>query len=136
MELSKPGLPQTNPLNALLAGLMIIATAAVLQDFQSRNLFSGQSQPALNEDGCEELVDTNATLSREQVGQVLTIPERESKERIRELLAEPYCRLSNLKLRAGTEAEREAYPLEFDRDTQLVILYEDNEYAGYEFKVK
>jgi hypothetical protein len=48
-------------------------------------------------------------------------------------VSEPYCKLPTLNVRAGVEAEREAYPLEFDPATTLVILYENDEYAGYRF---
>ncbi|MEM8604697.1 MAG: hypothetical protein AAGF24_12790, partial [Cyanobacteria bacterium P01_H01_bin.121] len=92
-----------------------------------------RSPSTLNENACEEIVQTEATLSREQLAQLLTIPERDSKARIRQVVAEPYCTLAGLTVRSGVNAEREAYPLEFDPKTQLVILYENDEYAGYRF---
>ena len=83
---------------------------------------------------CESEITETARLSREQLLKVLAIPERDSKNRIREITQAPYCQLSTLKIRAGVDAEREAYPLEFDPNTTLVILYENDEYAGYRFK--
>jgi hypothetical protein len=126
-------LPQPSPLKSLIAGGMIIATALVLADMQTMRSWMARSRVQVNDKACEEYVQTEATLSREQLAQLLTIPERDSKERVREVVAEPYCRLAALTVRAGVDAEREAYPLEFDPKTQLVILYEDNEYAGYRF---
>ena len=77
---------------------------------------------------------STAQLSREQLLALLAVPERDTKARIREIVAEPYCQLSALNVRAGVKAEREAYPLAFDPNTTLVILYENDEYAGYRFK--
>jgi hypothetical protein len=96
----------------------------------------GRSRNVTNDDDCQEVIQTEAKLSRQQLAEVLIIPERDSKERVRQILAEPYCRLADINVRAGVNAEREAYPLEFDKKTQLVILYEDDEYAGYRFKFK
>ena len=39
-------------------------------------------------------------------------------------------------VRAGVSAERAAYPLAFDPNTWLVVLYEDEEYVGYGFKLQ
>jgi hypothetical protein len=126
------GMPNS-PIKSIVAGGVIVTAALVLVDFQNMQSWLSRSRTHINEDSCQEFVQTEATLSREQLAELLTIPERDSKERVREVVAEPYCRLSGLTLRAGVKAEREAYPLEFDPKTQLVILYEDNEYAGYRF---
>jgi hypothetical protein len=84
-------------------------------------------------DACGEIVQESSTLSRDELVQLLAIPERDTKERVREVIAEPFCTLPTVEIRSGVVAEREAYPLEFDPTTKLVILYEDNEYAGYRF---
>ena len=81
----------------------------------------------------KNVISEEATLSRAQLATLLTIPERDAKSRIREIVSEPYCQLPSINVRAGVEAEREAYPLAFDPGTTLVILYENNEYAGYRF---
>lgn len=126
-------LPQTSPIKSLAAGGVVIAAAIVLFDVQNMRSWFGRSQTQVNEKSCEEFVQTEAKLSRDQLAELLTIPERDSKERVREIVSEPYCRLASLNLRADVKAEREAYPLEFDPQTQLVILYENDEYAGYRF---
>ncbi|NEQ45221.1 MAG: hypothetical protein F6K00_17335 [Leptolyngbya sp. SIOISBB] len=125
--------PQTSPVKSLIAGGVVIAAAIVLFDVRDMGALFSRSQPQVNEKSCHEFVQTEAKLSREQLAALLTIPERDSKERVREVVSEPYCRLANLNLRADVQAEREAYPLEFDPKTQLVILYENDEYAGYRF---
>jgi len=118
----------------LIAGGMLFAVLGFLIDFQGlRQRFIGTST-AVQADQCEAIVETDARLSREQLARLLTIPERDNKERIRDVVSEPYCRLQPLQVRAGVKAEREAYPLAFDPDTQLVILYENDEYAGYRFR--
>ncbi|WP_179228673.1 hypothetical protein [Leptolyngbya ohadii] len=50
--------------------------------------------------------NANVIISREQLAQFLTI------------------------------SERAVYPLAFDRQTWLVVLYEGEEYAGYQFRVQ
>lgn len=121
------------PVNSLIAGGVILTAALVLVDFQHMRSWVSQAQQSSTENACEEIVQTEARLSRQQLAQLLTIPERDSKERVRQIVAEPYCTLAGLTVRSGVSAEREAYPLEFDPKTHLVILYENNEYAGYRF---
>lgn len=125
--------PIQSPVKSLLAGGVIITAALVLVDVQNMRAWLSRSQSSVNEKACEEFVQTEAKLSREQLATLLTIPERDSKARVRQVVAEPYCKLASLSVRAGVNAEREAYPLEFDSRTQLVILYENDEYAGYRF---
>ncbi len=122
-----------SPAKSLMAGGVVIAAALVLVDFQNTRSWLTRSPSTLNTDTCEEIVQTDATLSREKLAELLTIPERDSKERVRQIVQEPYCTLPGLTVRSGVTAEREAYPLEFDPKTQLVILYENDEYAGYRF---
>ncbi|MEM6837451.1 MAG: hypothetical protein AAF609_11390 [Cyanobacteria bacterium P01_C01_bin.120] len=132
MHPSSP-LSPTSPLKPLIAVGVIVAAAVALLDVQDMRFWRSRSQPTVNEKSCHEFVQTEAKLSREQLAELLTIPERDSKERVRQVVSEPYCRLSSLNVRADVQAEREAYPLEFDPETQLVILYENDEYAGYRF---
>lgn len=87
-------------------------------------------------DACQEVVRSQAVLTRRQLSQLLAIPERDSKAKVRDIVQEPYCKLSQLEVRAGVEADREAYPLEFDPQTWFVILYEGDEYAGYAFSFR
>jgi hypothetical protein len=80
---------------------------------------------------CQRIVQAKATLSRQQLAKLLTIPERAKKNQVQAIVPEPYCELPSLELRAGASAERNAYPLAFDPQTWVVILYEGDEYAGY-----
>lgn len=84
--------------------------------------------------GCETDVVNTAKLSREQLLAILAVPERSNKNRIRDIVQESYCQLAPISVRAGVEAQREAYPLAFDPNVALVILYENDEYAGYRFE--
>jgi hypothetical protein len=118
----------------LVAGGMLFAVLGFLIDFQGLRQRLVGTSTAGQVDQCEAIVQTDARLSREQLARLLTIPERDNKDRIRNVVSEPYCRLQPLQVRAGVKAEREAYPLAFDPDTQLIILYENDEYAGYRFR--
>jgi len=90
-------------------------------------------KPSLVSNDCAEIVQPETVLSREQLSQLLTIPERDRKERVRAIISEPYCRLAQVEIRQGVVAEREVYPLAFDPQTWFVVLYEGKEYAGYSF---
>lgn len=120
------------PYKPLVAGGLVFAVAGLLFDFHDMRRWLSPSQAA-PEAGCETIVQPDARLSREQLAQLLTIAERDSKSKVREVVSEPYCRLPKINVRSGVMAEREAYPLAFDPDTQLVLLYENDEYAGYRF---
>ncbi len=118
----------------VLAVGLIAGLGLLLADLPNlRTWLQGGATAQVNPNSCKAFVQTEATLSREQLAQLLTIPERDSKTRVRQVVAEPYCTLAALQVRSGVEAEREAYPLAFDPKTQLVILYENDEYAGYRF---
>ncbi|MEL6319108.1 MAG: hypothetical protein AAFQ57_00455 [Cyanobacteria bacterium J06626_14] len=111
----------------LLAGGSLLAGLVVVGDVGS--LLA--SDPV--SDVCQEVVQADATLSREELSQLISIPERQAKASVREVVSEPHCILPNVEIRKGAIAEREAYPLAFDPNTWVVLLYEGDEYAGYSF---
>ena len=82
---------------------------------------------------CETIVQSSAVLSRSQLAELLTVPERSNQQLIKDIVAEPYCQMTTIELRDSITAQREAYPLAFAPRTWLVMLYEDNEYAGFSF---
>ncbi len=138
-------IPSRYPIKPLLAGGLMFALIGILLDINGvKTLLSDPiglvSSPAQSKaikglsQSCETEIVNSAQLSREQLLKLLAIPERDSKEKVRQIVQSPYCQLSSLSVRAGVKAEREAYPLAFDPDTTLVILYENDEYAGYRFK--
>lgn len=86
-------------------------------------------------ENCVGQVNETATISRDQLAMFLTVSERGSKATVQDILQMPYCELSNLEVRAGVPAERSVYRLAFDPQTWLVVLYEGEEYAGYQFRV-
>ena len=85
-------------------------------------------------DLCQEIISSQAVLSRQQLTQLLTVPEREPRQAIETIVEDPYCSLAAIEVRAGVMAERAVYPLAFDPNTWLVVLYEDEEYVGYGFR--
>lgn len=117
-------------LPGLLTGGSILAALGLFLGLQNAFQLEQRHQQ------CQEVVQPKAVLSRRQLAQLLTIPERDLKEKVRAVVKEPYCRLPALQVRSGIVAEREAYPLEFDPKTWIVVLYEENEYAGYQFSFR
>lgn len=116
-----------------IAGGILLAIGLLAIDGQGGGgwLQTARSQSA---EGCEKIVQSTAQLSREQLAQLLVVPERDPKANVRKIVAEPYCSLPQLQVRSGVVSEREAYPMAWDPAVQLVILYENDEYAGYRFR--
>jgi hypothetical protein len=110
----------------------MLALVGVLVDVG--DLFAAKTERS--PDVCQEVVDSTAVLSREQLSELIAIPEREPKDMVRAIVQEPYCTLPDLEVRAHVTAEREAYPLEFDPKTWFIVLYEEGEYAGYDFSFR
>lgn len=115
----------------MLAGGTVVAALGLLVEPQAL-----MSKIAPAKDVCQEVIQPQAVLSRDRLSQLLTIPERSNKEQIRQVMQAPYCRLPDLEVRAGSTAKREAYPLAFDPNTWLVVMYEGEEYAGYSFSFR
>lgn len=120
---------QTSTFNTLLAGGLMFTLFGLMVDVQ--NIRPKEESAVRQFEGCEGDVQANVILSREQLAEVLSVAERDAKEKIRAILAEPYCVLPSVEIRYGVQAEREVYPLDFDPKAWLVILYEGDEYAGY-----
>ncbi|KAM3113478.1 hypothetical protein [Phormidesmis sp. 146-33] len=114
----------------LLAAGTLLALAGMF--INPRDLLSAKAP----KDACQQVIQPQKVLSREELSQLLTIPERDRKSRVRAIVKEPYCKLPNLEIRSGTTAQRDAYPLAFDPQTWLIILYEGDEYAGYSFSFR
>ncbi len=138
--------PSAASIKPIVAGGLVLALIGLLIDFNGvKTLLSdpmaftrgaGQSKAVEQlSTACTGEILNSAQLSRQQLAELLTIPERDSKQRIRQIVDQPYCQLAPLNVRAGVEAEREAYPLAFAPDKTFIILYEDGEYAGYDFKL-
>lgn len=106
-------------------GAVALALLAVVPQFQTQ-------APASN-DLCQQVVEAQSVLGRDELSELLAIPERASREAVQAVIAQPYCTLAQAEVREGVMAEREAYPLAFDPQTWFVVLYEDGEYAGYDF---
>jgi hypothetical protein len=122
--------PERSTITPLLAGGLMFALVGLVIDVRG---VSPQNQSSKHYAECQADIQPDVVLSREQLAQVLTIPERDSREKVQDVLETPYCQLPSIEIRAGVAAERVAYPLAFDPQTWLVILYEGDEYAGYQF---
>ncbi len=119
-----------SPINPFLIGGLMVAAVGLFMDVSGG--FPTWRKSAAHEP-CQGTINTQNTLSRETLAQMLTVPERDRKDTVQQIVGEPYCQLQSLQIRAGVTAERQVYPLAFDPQTRLVILYEGDEYAGYRF---
>lgn len=119
-----------NNMQYLITGGCLLLALGLMTDVQA---WLPQSEAS---DVCQEVVRHDAILSREHLAKILAVSERTAKTAIQQVVAEPYCRLPAVSIRAGVVANREAYPLAFDPDTWLVMLYEGEEYAGFDFSFR
>lgn len=124
--------PKAKPRQVLMAGGSVLALAALLI---TPNLGSDQVQES-SPFTCVKLEQTQSLVSRDQLKTLLETDLQAPKATVQELLKQPYCVMSPGKTEAGQPADREAYPLEFDPQTWLVVLYEGDRYAGYDFRFR
>lgn len=118
----------------LLAAGGLVAALGLLLNLPPGVLPDRSASAPSRSSACQEIVQPKAALSREQLAQLLTMPERSQRRAVQEIVKEPYCHLPSLSIRAGAMTERDAYPLTFDPQTSLVVLYEGKTYVGYGFK--
>lgn len=121
------------PRNVWLAGGGMLALAAFMvgpKPFLDRNRAEDSTSTNVV---CEETVQSASVLSRAELSKLLAVAERAPKEEVRAVIDEPYCTLPSVKVREGAVSEREAYPLEFNPQTWFIVLYEEGEYAGFDF---
>ena len=121
---------QLPPMHPLLIGGLVFAFVGLALDM--RRVLPVPSSASRHET-CQGSVNEQVNLSRTQLAQFLTISERDSRDKVNQIVGAPYCQLQSLQIRAGVTAERQVYPLAFKPQTRLVILYEGQEYAGFEF---
>jgi hypothetical protein len=128
---SKPKFSRPNGAKFMFAGGAIAVAIGLLLNPKELTL-----KKATASEPCLQVLSPKAVLSRDRLSQFLTVAERSSKDQVRTVMQEPYCQLPDVQVRAGATAQREAYPLAFDPNTWLVVLYEGNEYAGYDFSFR
>jgi hypothetical protein len=117
----------------LLMGVLLIPITLLLIDKRQISSPISSRPRSLS---CQGEVKEGIFVSREQLAEFLTIPERDTRVRVQDVLKQPYCQLSSIEVRAGVPSERVIYPLAFDPQIWLVILYEGEEYAGYKFQIQ
>lgn len=125
-------------LKILLLGGIFVVVFALLVDVRRvgtwSNWFSHSLTPAQTPiETCQGEIRGNINISREKLAEFLTVSEREPKARVQDILQQSYCQLPAIEIRAGVPAERQVYPLAFHPQTWLIVLYEGEEYAGFQF---
>jgi hypothetical protein len=115
----------------LLLGGIALLTLGLITDLQGLPSWGSR-----NNSTCAQIMQTKATLSREQLEQFLAMSEGVPQSQLLTVIKDPYCKLAGIKTTAGTIVDRHVYPLAFDPQTWVVVKYEGQRYIGYEFKVR
>lgn len=124
-------IPEIKLNQLLVGGFVLVAVSLLVNLWPERAAKVNTPAPTMY---CEEMVLPKAELSGEQLAKLLTVPEPSDRSKVQEIVKQPYCRMPSLSIRVGAITEREVYPLAFDPQTWLVILYEGDNYVGYGFK--
>ncbi|MBE9064807.1 hypothetical protein [cf. Phormidesmis sp. LEGE 11477] len=99
------------------------------------------SSEAIAQSNCQQVIQSGAEMSRDEISALLSVPVGATKQSVRQAVLEPYCTLpleTPTEEKSGDTAsskitEREAYPLAFDPSVWIVLNYESETYAGYDF---
>ncbi len=121
----------------LVGGICLVSVGLMLEQSDVRLpsgawAIAGQLSPP---ERCTKVIQGQSTLSRENLAKLLTVTEGTSRTQIQAIVKQPYCKLPNVTVRVGETTQREAYPLAFKPDTWLVVSYEGDRYAGFDFLV-
>ncbi|MBU6228587.1 MAG: hypothetical protein KGQ93_02695 [Cyanobacteria bacterium REEB459] len=82
---------------------------------------------------CIKIEKTVNGLSRDRLKAMLALPVPAPQATLKSLLTSPYCVLKPSPNEQAEGLERQAYPLEFDPQTWLVVIYQGDLYQGYDF---
>ena len=115
----------------LIGGSMLTLATLVV----APNLGSLTAAPAKT-DQCLQIDQPQAVLSRQQLQKLLDTAPQAPQASLRTWLPTPYCRLAPGPDAEGVTVDRQAYPLEFDPKTWLVVQYEGDRYRGYDFVLR
>lgn len=133
VQSQRPAVPQRRRKrsNAWIAGggVLLAALAGIGPMTVLNSSNEGANAPVV----CQEKIQSQSVLSRAELSKLLSISERAPKADVRAIIDEPYCTLPSVSVREGAISEREAYPLEFNPQTWFIVLYEEGEYAGFDF---
>lgn len=84
---------------------------------------------------CRTAAQLENDLSRDQLAQLRQLEDQPNKSELQNLLGEPYCQIGSVE-QGGEKVTGEAYPLAFDPQTWLVVLYQEDTYVGYQFEFR
>ncbi len=118
------------PLRAavLASGSMLAAAALWLSPHPTPVI---DSQAVTGE--CIKIEKMENSLSRDRLKALLAVETPAPRATPQALLKAPYCVLKPTTDAQGGVTDREAYPLEFDPQTWLVLIYQGDRYTGYDF---
>lgn len=130
------GSHQSHPLYWVIGGLALVSLVFMVDNSVLDGLKSllRLDQPALER--CQDILRSQATVSRAQLSQLLAVPAQTRREHLTAILQTPYCRLSPVTTAEGLTLERYAYPLEFDLSVWLVVRYHQDAYIDYDFSFR
>jgi hypothetical protein len=113
-------------------GMLALATLVVTPSFNRTDSTSNTGAA----DVCIKQVDKQSLVSRDELKAVIDLDPSAAKDQVRNIVDQPHCVLEPRAAENGIQVEREAYPLEFDPQTWLVLQYQDSKLAGFDFSFR
>lgn len=122
----------TYSLQGLAAMGTFLLVGAVLRNPPLRDVLRSSTQ----ELRCSQPGQADKDVSRDQIAKLANLQSQQTRADVQALLGEPYCYVSSVKLPGGEDATGDVYPLAFDPQTWIVMLYSQDMYIGYQFEFK
>ena len=119
---------------ALLAGGMV---AALIVAVALPNQLSSEAIAQFN---CQQVIQSQAEITRSEISALLSIPVGSAKQSVRQAVKDPYClsvesskRREHQNLAKHIITEREAYPLAVNSSVWIILNYDLETYVGFDF---
>ena len=118
-----------NRLSALLLVVLSLALGALAGWDVWGQYFSFNTTPASDEQTlCTQMLNPGTRISRPSLAWLIGLPVGSAQAQVTGRLGTPYCLLEG-----SGGLTQFAYPCEWEPSTWLVITFQDEQYAGYEF---
>jgi hypothetical protein len=118
----------------LVAGGSMLALATLVVAPSMNRADQGLTTGAA--DVCIKQVNKQSLVSRDELKAILELDANAPKTKVQEIVDQPHCVLEARAGEDGVQVEREAYPLEFDPQTWIILQYQGEAFTGFDFSFR